>query len=82
MAKATNGAMAMTGKAARNSTSGRFIERGTKIGGFTAAGSTVDGIVIVEPKFRPKNFTKGQIRKAVRDVKERQRNGELLEAAG
>ena len=69
-------------KTARNATSGRFVERGTKVGGFTAAGSTSDGIVIVEPKFKPKNFTKTQIREAVRDVKERQRSGELLEAAG
>ena len=65
----------------RGAVAGRFVERGTKVGGFTAAGSTTDGIVIVEPRFKPKNFTKTQIRKAVRDVKERQRNGDLLEAA-
>ena len=81
MAKAVDRTTKMTKKLARTAASSRFIERGTKVGGFTAAGSTVDGIVIVEPKLKPKNFTKGQIRKAVRDVKERQRNGELLEAA-
>ena len=65
----------------RNTATGRFVARGTKVGKFVAAGSTPEGIVIVEPRQGPKNFTKAQIRRAVRDVKERQRRGEL-EAAG
>lgn len=64
----------------RDAATGSSVTRGTRIGKFVVAGSTPDGIVIFEPKPGPKNFTKAQIRRAVHDVKERQRLGEI--AAG
>ena len=52
------------------------LARGDKVGGETVMGFTTEGLVIFEPKIRPKQFTKTQIRRAVRAVKEQRRQQE------
>lgn len=64
-------------KVARDAATGKFVERGAKIGKFRVMGTNRDGTVIVAPKQKPKNFTERELHRVVQGVKEEMRRSRV-----